>query len=116
MKYILIIIFALNIWGCQKTEVAEPQPSAGKREKYTVTYFANGNDMYVWYTIENKPFEHYAKKWDTTFTTEGGWTMNFSVLFNEDKAQPTKAGIVLNGDTIDGCIGGQHCLMGLHLF
>lgn len=106
-KYILILLL---LAACGKTETVEPVPHT-----YTVTYFANGDEMFFWYEIENKSFSHIAESKNITFKTTGGWTLQFMVKFIESKSQPTMCGIVVDGDTIDGCIGGDHCVMGVYL-
>ena len=75
MKYILIIIFALNIWGCQKTEVAELQTSAGKRE-YEIKMWVNSSDAFIRYQIGDYFDKHPVNgHWDTTFLMESGKIM-----------------------------------------
>ncbi len=107
-----IISLILLLVGCGKSEVID---TPLEPHTYTVRYFANGDSIYVWADTDKGSISRYASKYDTTFKAVGGWTMSFMVKFYEYKSQPTMCGVVVDGDTVDGCIGGDHCIMGMYL-
>lgn len=101
MKTIYLIIILALLYACEKSEDVKPtQP----KRAYEVTYFVESKATILEYTIEERNFCHKASNWDTTFTTYGGWTITFMTY-----GSLHSAGLVINGDTVDGCIGGNYC-------
>lgn len=106
MKNILILIIILWIAGCSK-DADSPIPRT-----YDITYFVNCDSAYIEYNVVDSNYNQYISNWDTTFSSHGGWVINIMVYgFSE----PFVTGLIIDGDTVDGCLCGNWCLMGQYL-
>ena len=108
MKYLFIIILFLA--ACEKAEDINPVTPADST--YIIRYFVNSDSAYIQYNIDSLNYSHYVKKWDTTFKSFGGWYINIQVsTFGSNLT----TGVVVNGDTVDGCIEPGICFISIYL-
>lgn len=104
MKKVILILGFLALVACKKEEtVIQNIP-----HQYEITYFVNCDSAFIQYTIIDKNFNHYISNWDTTFRCFGGWFYNIQV---DGYSELVSTGVVIDSDTVDGCIGGSLCIM-----
>ena len=105
LYFIFLIIYVLT--ACEK-ETTEPI----SQTQYEIQYFVVSDSAYIQYNIGSTDYTKFVSKWDTLFTSPGGWTVNIMVTsFRGDLL----TGVIINGDTVDGCLCGDWCQMGLYL-
>lgn len=103
MKYSILILIFLAFAACKKEETVTPD-----KLPHEITYFVNCDSAFIQYTIVDQNFNHYVSNWDTTFRCFGGWFYNIQV---DGYAELISTGVVIDGDTVEGCIGGSLCIM-----
>lgn len=110
IRICISFILIMMLMACtqeEKEEVVLKQDST-----YAIQYFVKSDSAYIWYNTHCLSREHYVTDWDTSFFCQGGWCINVMVTsFNCSCI----AGILVNGDTLDGCSCGDWCLMGFYL-
>lgn len=103
MKKVILILGFLALVACKKEETVIPDIS-----QHEITYWVNSDSAFIQYTIIDKNFNHYISNWDTTFRCFGGWFYNIQV---DGYSELVSTGVVIDGDTVEGCIGGSLCIM-----
>ena len=106
----LSILFALWLVSCDGKSKDDIYPKSDST--YVIKYFVEADSAFIWYNIDCFSLGHYVSKWDTSFNCGGGWCINIMVTTFEGSC---RTGILVNGDTVDGCRCGNHCLMGFYL-
>ena len=107
MKNILLIFLSVLLFSCEKENI---EPTIAPL--YEIQYFVQVDSAYIQYNIVDSNYTQYVSDWDTLFTAPGGWTINIMVTsFSGD----LYTGLVIDGDTVDGCLCGDWCLMGKYL-
>jgi len=95
--------------ACKKTETIQPEQPI---KQYRITYFVQCDSAWVEFTIGDLQFSKAVSNWDTTFTAPGGWYYTVMVYGYSPRLL---TGVVVDGDTVDGCRGGNYCLMNDYL-
>src|SRR5210317_731737 len=104
------VLLCLFLYSCDQIETEDVYSKSDST--YAITYFVQSDSAYIWYNTACVSRQHYVKDWDTTFSCHGGWCINVSVTAFDCSCY---TGIVINGDTVDGCSCGTWCMMGFYL-
>lgn len=105
LYFIFLIIYVLT--ACEK-ETTEPISET----LYEIQYFVVSDSAYIQYNVDSIVCQGHISDWDTLFYYHGGWTINIMVTSFRGNLF---TGVVVNGDTVDGCLCGDWCQMGLYL-
>ena len=106
----IVIPLAICLVSCGEKESDDISLKADST--YVIKYFVEADSAYIWYNVHCFSSDHYVSKWDTSFNCGGGWCINVMV---NTYAGSCLTGILINGDTVDGCRCGDWCLMGFYL-
>jgi len=108
MKNLIYILLLLAVVSCEKDEIAPSFVPSVIPSPYTITYFVNSDSAYIQYNVMDHNFHHYVSNWDTTFQCFGGWYYNIQV---DGYSELISTGVIIDGDTVEGCVGGNLCIM-----
>ncbi|HSG67881.1 MAG TPA: hypothetical protein VK994_04180 [Bacteroidales bacterium] len=107
---VIVMLVSICVVSCGEQESDDVYVKADST--YVIKYFVEADSAYIWYNVRCFSCSHYISKWDTSFSCSGGWNLNVMVTSFEGSC---RTGILINGDTVDGCRCGNWCLMGFYL-